>query len=290
MSSTPKREMIADVLADLRDGQRRLGQHEQHAIGLDRPRDVDGLAVTVGQVDHGVSPGHALTLRAPCCSTHRAKVRKVAHAEATISSVRAPARARPSSQARKRRHLAEVPSASPTKNEAPLPLATPEPLAQRRGDDLPAEAGALEHVQAARQVLGARQPRQVGASRQVGNLPPRQAQRQEIALDQLGAGPQRKAERGARRRHARQAGFNGSVETEEEFEHPPIAVERELGFEQPQLDLETPMQVGRFALQLLAERRSALAAPIGGGQGSQIGHQRRRNVSRASLADQTGIR
>ena len=51
-----QREMIADVLADLRDGQRRLGQHQQHAIGLDRPRDVDGLAVTVGQVDHGVPP------------------------------------------------------------------------------------------------------------------------------------------------------------------------------------------------------------------------------------------
>ncbi len=51
-----KREMIADVLADLRDGQRRLGQHEQHAKGLDRPRDVDGLAVTVSHVHHGVSP------------------------------------------------------------------------------------------------------------------------------------------------------------------------------------------------------------------------------------------
>ena len=98
------------------------------------------------------------------------------------------------------------------KNEAPLPLADPEPLAQRRGDDLPSKAGALEHVQAARQVLGARQPWQVGASRQLGDLAPRQAERQEIALDQLGARPQRKAERGARSRQAHQAGFDRSVE------------------------------------------------------------------------------
>ena len=53
-----QREMIAHVLADLRDRQRRLSQHQQHAIGLDRPRDVDGLAVTVGQVDQGVPLSH----------------------------------------------------------------------------------------------------------------------------------------------------------------------------------------------------------------------------------------
>ena len=69
----PEREVITDVLADLRDGQRRLGQHQQHSIGLDRPRDVDGLAVTIGQVDHGVSPDTGGG-EAPCRSTHRASV------------------------------------------------------------------------------------------------------------------------------------------------------------------------------------------------------------------------
>ena len=60
---------------------------------------------------------------------------------------------------------------------------------QHRGDHLPPKAGALEHVQAARQVLGTLQPRQRGASRQFGELARRQTQRPEIRLDEPGAGP-----------------------------------------------------------------------------------------------------
>src|SRR5678816_2545052 len=112
--------MLAHLLADLRDGQRRLSQYQQHAIGLDRPRDMDWLAITVGQIDHRASP-----CEAPCCSTHRANVKKVAHADAAICSLRAPARTNPSSQVSTRIHLAEVASASPTKNDAPLSLSTP---------------------------------------------------------------------------------------------------------------------------------------------------------------------
>ena len=51
-----QRKMLAHVVADLRDGQRRLGEDEQHPVGLDRPRDVDRFAVTVGQVGHDVPP------------------------------------------------------------------------------------------------------------------------------------------------------------------------------------------------------------------------------------------
>ena len=55
-------------------------------------------------------------------------------------------------------------------------------------------------------------------------------------------------------------GFDGSVEPVEELEHSAVSLERELRFEQPQLGLETSMQCGRFALQLLPQRRSALPA------------------------------
>ena len=77
--------------------------------------------IWIGSRSQSVRSDHAIPPR----STHRAKARKVARAEATISAVADPARTRPSSQARKRLHLAGVPSASPMKNEAPLPLATP---------------------------------------------------------------------------------------------------------------------------------------------------------------------
>ena len=83
---------------------------------------------------------------------------------------------------------------------------------QHRGDHLPPKAGALEHVQAARQVLGTLQPRQRGASRQFGELARRPTQRPEIRLDEPGAGPKWKAERGARGRQPRQADLDGSVD------------------------------------------------------------------------------
>ncbi len=54
-----QREMIAHVLADLGDRELRLSQRQQDAIRLDRPRDVDGLAITVAQVDQGVPLSHS---------------------------------------------------------------------------------------------------------------------------------------------------------------------------------------------------------------------------------------
>jgi hypothetical protein len=54
--SDVQRKVLAHVVADLRDSQRRLSENEQHPVGLDRPRDVDRFAVTVGQVGHGPPP------------------------------------------------------------------------------------------------------------------------------------------------------------------------------------------------------------------------------------------
>ena len=168
--------MIAHVLADLRDGQLRLGQHQQHAIGLDRPRDVDGLAVTVGQVDQGVPLSTLMVAKLPAAPPIARSVRKVAHAEATISLA---------SRARARQAIEPGEHEDPPRRgrlgvadeeRCAAAFGHSELLVQRQGDDLSSKAGALEHVQAARQVLGARQPRQVGASRQLGELAPRQAQ------------------------------------------------------------------------------------------------------------------
>ena len=58
---------------------------------------------------------------------------------------------------------------------------------QQRGEDLSSETRAFEHVKTAGKILEARQPRSVSTSRQLGELA-RQAERQEIALDELGRG------------------------------------------------------------------------------------------------------
>ena len=67
----------------------------------------------------------------------------------------------------------------------------------------------------------------------LGELAPRQAQREEIALDQLRSAPAAESRAGARRRQPRQAGFDRSVEPKEALEDSAIAVEREIGVEQP---------------------------------------------------------
>src|SRR5918993_3477119 len=127
-------------------------------------------------------------------------------------------------------------------------LSDAEPFAQHRGDELPAEAGALDHVEAARQLLPGREARQIGAARQAGNLLARQANRPEIALDESRALPQREPEREGGRCHADHTSFKRGIEAEEQFENPAITIEREVGIEQPQPGLETPMQIGGFAL------------------------------------------
>ena len=52
-------------------------------------------------------------------------IRNVFYVDAATSSLRAPAHSNASSQVSTRIHLAEVASASPTKNDAPLSLSTP---------------------------------------------------------------------------------------------------------------------------------------------------------------------
>src|SRR4029077_13429501 len=82
----------------------------------------------------------------------------------------------------------------------PVAFGHTEPSIERWGNDLSSKGGPLEHVQATRQVLWALQARQVGASRQLGELAPRQAQREKISFNQLGTCRQRKAELRARSR------------------------------------------------------------------------------------------
>ena len=50
-----QREMVAHVLADLRD-LHLLIQREEHTEGLNRSRCVDRLAITIVQIDHGNPP------------------------------------------------------------------------------------------------------------------------------------------------------------------------------------------------------------------------------------------
>jgi hypothetical protein len=195
-------------------------------------------------------------------SAHRAKERKVARAEATIASACAPAETRPWSQERKTPHLALVASPSPTKKEAPRPRSIPSRSQQRGRDQLAAKAGALQHVEATGHVLGDRQPRQISAARQVGDVAPRRAERKEVALDERRALPQRQAARVARRYDAHQSGFHRSVETEEALENPAIAVEAQIRFQEAQLGFEAPVLVGGRALQPLAERPIALRTTL----------------------------
>ena len=77
----------------------------------------------------------------------------------------------------------------------------------------------------------------------------RQAERQEIAFDELGAGAQRKPERRFRGREPRHIDLDGDLEAVERFEHAAIPVHVEAGIEQPELGLEALMHVRGLALQ-----------------------------------------
>src|SRR6185503_239771 len=61
-----QREMVAHVLADLRDVHL-LVQRDEHTEGLNRSRYVDRLAITIVQIDHG----NPLETPPPIARTHR---------------------------------------------------------------------------------------------------------------------------------------------------------------------------------------------------------------------------
>ena len=86
-----------------------------------------------------------------------------------------------------------------------------------------------------------------------GDIRRRQAERQEIALDELGAGAQRKPERQFRGRAPRHGGLDGDVEAVERLEHAEIPVHVEAGIEQPELGLEVLMYGRGLSLQALPQ-------------------------------------
>ena len=90
-------------------------------------------------------------------------------------------------------------------------------------------------------------------SRQRREILRRQAERQEIALDELGASAQRKPERRFRGREPRHVDLDGDVEAVERPEHADIPMHVEAGIEQPELGLEAPVHGRGLALQALPQ-------------------------------------
>src|SRR4051795_5287992 len=121
---------------------------------------------------------------------------------------------------------------------------------QHLGDHLSSKAGALQHVEAACQLLRTFERRDRRASRQFAELVRRQAKRSEILLDEHGAVPKWEADVRAACYQPRQADFDGSVEPVERFEHLAVSLNRKLRFEQAQLPLETSMDRSGLAFQL----------------------------------------
>jgi hypothetical protein len=79
------------------------------------------------------------------------------------------------------------------------------------------------------------------------------AERQKIALDQLGASAQRKPKRQFRVRASPYGGLDGDVEAVERLEHAEIPVHVKAGIEQPELGLETLMYGRGLSLQALPQ-------------------------------------
>jgi hypothetical protein len=120
---------------------------------------------------------------------------------------------------------------------------------QQRGEDLSTETRAFEHVKTAGKILDARQLRPVTTQRERRELRWRPAERQEVALDELGASAQRKPERRRRGREPRHVDLDGDVEAVERLEHAAIPMHVEAGIEQPELGLEVLMHGRGLALQ-----------------------------------------
>src|SRR4029450_12532361 len=104
------REMVADVLADLRDVHLPV-QREEDTEGLNRSQYVDRLAIALVQIGHRNPPR--------ATAAHRANASNVAAAVLIILAVDAPMRGSPSSHATMTVHLGSVPSSSPPKNAQP---------------------------------------------------------------------------------------------------------------------------------------------------------------------------
>jgi hypothetical protein len=93
-------------------------------------------------------------------------------------------------------------------------------------------------------MLRSAQARQGSASREPGYVRPGQAQRKQIAFQELGPRSQWKPNRGRRRNQPRELAFYWSVESVKTLKDESIAVQREFGIEQVQLSLER-LVVGR---------------------------------------------
>ena len=85
---------------------------------------------------------------------------------------------------------------------------------QQRDENLSAETRAFEHVKTAGKILDARQLRSVTTERERRDLRRRQAERQEIALDEGRTSAQRKPERRCRGREPRHVDLDGDVDVE----------------------------------------------------------------------------